>query len=215
MELKAYEEIIDLPLFYQMKNLIIRMSETPERDDRTLFGCQETEQTMEEQYGLRYPGEVLERYEERCGSDTGKIRALALAVAQEKELLDQFMFTGSQLKDFMGRIRSLAETDLYLTGVLYLMTESEKECRRLLDQLLGYECRKTQEAMFLIGILPENNWQYKRDLAVRFLGKERTLKAYGNIRLYSWFLENYYDEVRRSRSKSTQILKSLLNLSCK
>ena len=57
MELKAYEEIIDLPLFYQMKNLIIRMSETPERDDRTLFGCQETEQTMEEQYGLRYPGE--------------------------------------------------------------------------------------------------------------------------------------------------------------
>lgn len=43
MELKAYEEIIDLPLFYQMKNLIIRMSETPERDDRTLFGCQETE----------------------------------------------------------------------------------------------------------------------------------------------------------------------------
>ena len=215
MELKAYEEIIDLPLFYQMKNLIIRMSETPERDDRTLFGCQETEQTMEEQYGLRYPGEVLERYEERCGSDTGKIRALALAVAQEKELLDQFMFTGSQLKDFMGRIRSLAETDLYLTGVLYLMTESEKECRRLLDQLLGYECSITQEAMFLIGILPENNWKYKSDLAVRFLGKERTLKAYGNIRLYSWFLENYYDEVRRSRSKSTQILKSLLNLSCK
>lgn len=215
MELKAYEEIIDFPLFYQMKNLIIRMAEKPEKRDKSLFGYQKPDQTMEEQYGLKYPGEVLERYEERCGGDISKLRALALAVAEEKDLLVPFMFTGSQLTDFENKLRSCAETDLYLAGALYLITDSKGEQNELRDKLIKYECQETPDALFIISILPESDWEYKSGLAACFLGKKRTIKAYGNTRLYAWFLDNYHDEIQKSRRKCIQILKSLLHLSCK
>ena len=45
--------------------------------------------------------------------------------------------------------------------------------------------------------------------------KDRTIKAYGNERLYEWFLEQFYYDIRKYRKQDANLLKSLLELPCK
>ena len=49
---------------------------------------------MEEAYGLRYPGEVLERLDERETVAERQLRALGLALAEMKGFQNDGMFIG-------------------------------------------------------------------------------------------------------------------------
>ena len=51
---------------------------------------------MEEEYGFRYPGEVLERLDEKAEVTERQLRALGLALAETKELQDDGMFIGNR-----------------------------------------------------------------------------------------------------------------------
>lgn len=125
MGFKAYQDVINLPLLWQMKDLIARVANEKKKDqswEKTLFGVNK-QLEMEEAYQLRYPGEVLERYKERCGDTPENMRALAIALAESRCFLEANMFIGNQKQAFIRKIRSLAETDIYLCGVLYVLTE--------------------------------------------------------------------------------------------
>ena len=54
---------------------------------------------MEKTYQLRYPGEVLERYKDRCGDNMENMRALAIALAEGREFLEADMFVGNQKEE--------------------------------------------------------------------------------------------------------------------
>lgn len=101
MGFQAYQDIICLPLLWQMKDLIVRLASAGKKSwtmEMSLFGKRE-QQTMEETYQLRYPGEVLERYKGRCGDTIENMRALAIALAENKEFLEADMFVGNQKEE--------------------------------------------------------------------------------------------------------------------
>ena len=52
MSYEAYEEILDFPLYYQMRDLVIRSMESTSGGDmkRSFFGEKQPEHTMEERY---------------------------------------------------------------------------------------------------------------------------------------------------------------------
>lgn len=172
MELISLEQYVDISLLLQMKHLLFMLSSEDkqfmEKQRNGLFGQCVPVSSVEEQYGLNYPGEVLERYEERCGGGERQIRAIMLALAEGKNLLEGSMFVGRQLEQFLRKVRLRAEEDFYLSCALFLFrTKRVKKIgcvqryistlsRKLQRQSLQYiHCGTSQE----YGNLQER-WQY-------------------------------------------------------
>ena len=216
MSYEAYEEILDFPLYYQMRDLVIRSMESTSGGDmkRSFFGEKQPEHTMEERYGLRYPGEALERYQERCGEGRTIMRAIALALADTGEILEQRMFIGGQKEAFLRKLRAIAGKDIYLSGALYTLSEKESERNRLREILLDYPFCSTQEVLYVLSVLcgEHSAWEKLYPSLVSFLGKNRTIKAYRNEGVLSWFLDLFEKEIKECRRKDGEVLKALREL---
>lgn len=220
MELASLEQYVDISLLLQMKLLISSLSETNkqsmEKGD-SLFGQGLPPNSIQEQYGLSYPGEVLERYEEKCGGGKRQMRAVMLALAEEKSLLEDSMFVGRQLEQFLRKVRQDMDADFYLGCAMFTFSDKEQEKEKLRLKLYQYPFRETAEAILAVYALRNepNIWEFAKNLATRFFGVERTIKVYGNQRLYEWFLEQFNCEIRKYRKQDASLLKSLLELPCK
>ena len=115
MGYKAYEKLINLGLMWQMKDMIAKATGVKPLGvslRKPLFKRRNVLESMESKFGFRYPGEVLERYHERCGDTVQNLRTLAIAVADEKEYLEDCMFIGNQKAAFIRKIRENAREDI-------------------------------------------------------------------------------------------------------
>ena len=115
----AYQKVIDLTLYHAFAELIVQMAQDDEV--RILYRQQEVRQIWQrdqnvsgylETYSLRYPGEVLERFEEKLGTDMRILRALALALGYTRQCQADTMFVGNQRTDFLQKLRRTAGTDV-------------------------------------------------------------------------------------------------------
>ena len=147
---KFFENIFDVELYCQMVDLILRLSENTNReqayrefqDHALFFSC--PEQGVEERYGLHYPGEVLERLEEKMVVKVEQLRSLGLALAETRKFQNAGMFVGKQKASFWKKFRRiLAKNDIYMTGILYLcvMTRKNQNCIRKCAIVLFRSCR--------------------------------------------------------------------------
>lgn len=102
MEWNIYKEWLDINLYRQMVSMIYQSSS---REDKMNFMRKEKEndlfygaykQSLEEEYGLYYPGEVLERMKEHRSMTKPVYRALGLALAKSDYLQENCMFNGTQ-----------------------------------------------------------------------------------------------------------------------
>ena len=108
---KFYENVFDVELYCQMADLIYRLSEHQDKkylynelENRALF-LKNPEQEMEEAYGIRYPGEVLERLDEKAAVTERQLRALGLALQETKALQNDGMFIGKQKPSFWKQMK--------------------------------------------------------------------------------------------------------------
>lgn len=212
MGFQAYEEIVNLHLLWQMKDLIKRISTKNAQyvTWMTLFRDDEPKQGMEEAYQLRYPGEVLERYWDKCGDSIENMRALAIALAERCETLEDGMFVGNQKVVFMNRVRALASEDIFLKGALLKLTDRNTEKMQLEEELRQYKPKSTQEFVYLQSVLQaaSNENDLDMDQCIRFFGSERTIEAYGNQRVFAWMLQNYMKKIASYRKNDGKYLKA-------
>ncbi len=161
MELTSLEQYVDISLLLQVKHLLFILSsedkQFTEKQKNSLFGQCVPVSSMGEQYGLNYPGEVLERYEERCGGGERQMRAIMLALAEGKNLLEGSMFVGRQLEQYLRKVRQRAEEDFYLSCALFLFSDKEAEKERLRSRIYQYSFRETAEAIFAIYTLRDES----------------------------------------------------------
>ena len=147
---KVYQQVIDLELYYAFVDLVVHTSQEEKAWEiyRNIVDTQIWQQKAEgqnyfEAYNLRYPGEVLERFEEKLGKDVRIIRALALALGKTRALQLDNMFVGNQRGSFLQMIRRTSNGDVYLQGALYLLETDMPRRHALLDELAATEYAKT------------------------------------------------------------------------
>ena len=153
----AYQEVIDLTLYHAFVELIVQTAQ--DDDARILYRQMKARQIWQkdqnvsgyfETYNLRYPGEVLERFEEKLGADMRILRALALALGYTRQCQADTMFVGNQRIDFLQKLRRTAGTDVYLQGALYLLESDAPQRRARLEELAAREYARTEEVLFVV-----------------------------------------------------------------
>ncbi|MCL2619645.1 MAG: hypothetical protein FWD97_01760 [Defluviitaleaceae bacterium] len=110
-----------------------------------LWYTQTHDENIRHKYGFRYFGELLERYEERFGSDIADIRAIALAMAYSKDMLSDDMFVGRQKDDFIRRFTRLSEANQSTGKGFAVSLETEVETEAKLGGAAKFEAKYLSE----------------------------------------------------------------------
>lgn len=216
---RRYEKQIDLELYQQMVNMIFKLSVKKEKE-KVLWQIKHTSlfwelpaQTMEQVYGLHYPGEVLERLKEKTELTLPKIRALSLALGQTKEIHEDGMFLGTQFTQFCQKtFRNLKYTDCYLLVAKYLLEEKGK--KQAYKTILEYPWKKIEEILFVLSMLPDDTqlWEQLKGNLNQCFGKQRVLDVYEDGELYIWICKHCAAKLRGYRKKDLDALKYITRL---
>ena len=168
---------------------------------------------LQEKYNFEYLGELLERYEERLGNKIEDIRAMALALGYGKKLIESNMIIGTQLIDFLSKIKNLAQEDIYLQGALYLY-DNEKY-NLYFNQLMNRKYDKTEDIVFILSVFYDTKeaiFKNHRDNIVSLLGKQKSISVIGNIGVYAWIIRTLYVLINNDRKKDISLLKALIKI---
>lgn len=216
---KFYEQVLDVELYCQMVDLIFRLSEEPQKkklyemlEQKALF-LRKPDQELEDVYGLRYPGEVLERLGEKMTVTERQIRALGLALAVTAKVQNDGMFIGRQKPSFWKRMKdTLKKSDLYWLGIQYLMEDNRQ--RELYEKLLAFPVESIEEMLFLLSVLPDDRsvWDSLKGKLNLLLGKERKFTVYTHTEVYVWLITHYHGRIEGYRKKDIETLKYVMRL---
>lgn len=160
--------------------------------------------------GLRYMGELLERFQEKFGEEPAHYRAVALALAFTLPCAEDSMFVGNQRRAFMKRLRKDAEKDLYLLCALYLL-EPEKQ-KEFVEKIVAQKHTDAAALIFALTILPADAFPRLRSQLIQLLGPARTLSVIGNSGLFSELLTQGYADIRACRTREIAPFKALQSL---
>lgn len=150
MEWNIYKDWLDPVLYRQMVSMIYQLSSNAdkeavlkqERENSLFYGI--CEHSMDEEYNLHYPGEVLERMKERRTMTKPVYRALGLALAGTSSIQEPCMFNGTQKSGFWKQFdKALGEKDLCYLAVRCLL--ATKDRKLWVDALHQYPYEKVEE----------------------------------------------------------------------
>ncbi len=217
----AYQKVIDLELYHAFAELVVRTSQ----DDKAGMTYRQIEakqiwqpkaemSSYFEPYNLRYPGEVLERYEEKLGSDARTFRALALALGYTCAIQSDNMFVGNQRGAFLKKLRRTAGRDVYLQGALYLLETDMAERRILLRKLAETVQTRTEEALFVLSLFDDAEQGYRtmHDQLLCLFAGNRTFFPKTDFGILEWFIRFYADQVKKYRGKADLVMRTLMKL---
>ena len=218
---KFFENIFDVELYCQMVDLILRLSENTNReqayrefqDHALFFSC--PEQGVEERYGLHYPGEVLERLEEKMEVKVEQLRSLGLALAETRKFQNAGMFVGKQKASFWKKFRRiLAKNDIYMMGILYLCDDKEKS--KLYQKMCNCPIQELQELLFMLHmfVYDDEFWETRKHDLNQLLGTERNFSVYAYKEVYIWLTEKFSCKLKNYHKKDIEVLKYLFRLPC-
>ncbi len=161
--------------------------------------------------GLRYMGELLERYREKYGEERKHYRAVALALAIALPCVEDSMFVGSQRRDFMKQLQRDVEDDLYLQCAMYLLDPAGQKERY--ERIVRQTHADAAALLFSLWFLPKEAFGRLNSELSRLLVKEHKLPVHGNSGMYAAFLYQCGDEIKANRAKDFAPLKALMALS--
>lgn len=219
MEWNIFEEKIDITLYLQMKELIFECSTKEEKyklkQENEQFELFEEKAVTSAKaaYGLRYPGEVLERIGERRQITQKQIRALGLALARTKNLQEESMFIGDQLSAFQKKMETvLGKQDLFFLVIQYMVDEKRK--KEMYEAIFSYPFQELAEMLLVLSILPMDDriWELLSKKINVQLGKERQISVYENSRVYFWLIQHFQFRFRNYRKKDLDAMKYLMKL---
>ncbi len=221
MKMKIYEDVFDFKLVRQMRRLIFEVCDRKdktslynERKQHSLLWIEKETEGMEDAYGLRYPGEVLERYAEKIGDSEKVIRSLALALTEMKPFLVQGMFIGNQYGVFMKKIWNMSAKDLYLLGACYTLEESPEKKLKLRSGLIERGDYDLAELVYLLYSFQDDEaaWDGWKHELLRLLGSDREIDIYENEDLYAWIIRYCANRFKGYRKNDLHFLRGLCRL---
>jgi len=218
----AYQEYVNIELFNDIIAFVMATAaadKTPLKKslgEKHLWYAQSDSGNIQERYGFRYFGELLERFEDKAGSDKKNIRAIALAMAYAKDLLTDDMFVGNQKHNFISKITQLSPDDIYLKGALYLLKKDESGAGGLLDELTQTNYARTEELIFAMSLYDDFEQAFLtfKPQLISLLGVSKTISAAGNAGIFCWLIKQLcrYSKIKEIRTKDIILFRALTEL---
>lgn len=221
-ECEVYNKILNIDLFNKIVSIIINTTKIENKyqilseiENRCIWYQMKSSIEFQEEYKFEYFGELLERYEERIGNDIRDVRAIALALGYAKKLIENEMFIGTQLVDFLLKIKNLAKNDIYLKGALYLYDKNTYS--HYGDNITNEMEDKTEDMIFVLSVRCDDLeyvFNQKKEIIKLLLGRNNTLSVFGNSRVYAWVINVIWRFVNKTRTKELAGLRALIKLPC-
>lgn len=219
IEYASYDKKINITLFNKILYFIINTSRNKEKEkifndiEKKCIWTNKGKISIQEEYKFQYFGELLERYEERIGNDIKDIRAIALALGYAGKLIEENMIIGTQLVDFLSKIKNLAENDIYLKGALYLY--DSKRYYMYAEEFMNKNYTNTEDIIFSLSIFYErirDFFEKNKKQIIDLVGISKSISVIGNIGIYAWLIKNLYPLVKEDRKKDIALLKALVKI---
>ncbi|MEI3355573.1 MAG: hypothetical protein V8R81_00540 [Clostridia bacterium] len=222
IESEAFENKINIKLCNELINFVYETSSNKSKDilddisKKCIWFRKSKILELQEICEIKYFGELLERYEEKVGGNSKNIRAIALALGYAKDLITSNMIIGNQLIDFINKIKKMSENDIYLKGALYLY-DNKKYSNYIEDLLNNKRYESTEDIFFVISLSEdiETSFNSIRKQLLNLIGKNKTISAINNVNLYSWFINRFYNIIKKDRKKEDILLKKIIYLPTK
>lgn len=218
----AFQDSINLELFHAMLAMTAHLSEKEEalfqwrglRHSIIWWEKQEGYESYFRASGLRYPGEVLERYEEHFGSKTENLRAVALALGYAVPFLTPSMFIGRQKEDFLKKLVKESGQDVYLLGARYLLESNASVQQSILQEMAGRQYARTEEAVFVLSLFSNRTegFQTMQLQLIHLWSEQHTFSLIQNSGVLEWLIAEYGEEIKKYRKKDGAVLKALSKL---
>ena len=215
IENEAFSKKINIDLFNEIINFVITTSNI--RDYKNVKqiknNCawfkQEMQDNIQEKYEIKYLGELLERYKQKIGDSIENVRAIAVAIGYSKNLITENMIIGSQLVDFISKVKKMAKTDIYLKGALFLYDKEKYKSYK--DELLNMKYENTEDIIYTFMIFEnkEEIFENLKTQLIQLLGRYKTMSPIHNVKAYAWIIDNLYHLTSKKRTKDLQFLKAL------
>lgn len=215
---EAYEKVINIKLFNDIVSFIMETTSIDCNDfvnklklkniwfERTMI------KNIQEEYKFKYFGELLERYEQRIGTDIKDIRAIALSLGYSRELITNDMIIGTQVVDFINKIKRLSENDIYLKAALYLYDENRYY--HLFEELVNQTFKTTEDALFVLSLFYDrkHGFDLLEPQLINLLGKSKTIFVMENYGIYNWLINIFYPILSKDRRKGIELFKAIISI---
>lgn len=218
IEYEAFEAIINIKLFNDVISFIM---ETTNIESKIVLNKLIREHiwfkrtinnNVQAEYGFRYLGELLERYEERVSTNIEDIRAIVLALAYSKDLINIDMIVGTQLIDFINKVYEISDNDIYLKGALYLY-DNDKYLE-LFKELVNEKFETTEDIVFVLSLFSniQEGFEMLQEQLIELLGKSKTISVMNNVGIYNWIIKRLYTIIKSNRKKGIELFKALISI---
>lgn len=163
-------------------------------------------------HGIRYVGELLERFQEKLGDTPQNLRAIALALAVTEPLLTENLFVDRQRENFMQLVRTGAAQDVYLACALSCLAQDEQSTIR--QQLMHRQYVQTDELLVVLQIFLNDQEVFDalRPQLVQHFGATRNMTMEGNTGVFAWLLKEYKPLILSCRKTDNAGLRALVKL---
>lgn len=215
IENEALDKKFNTKLFNEIVNFVITTTDIDSYNainqisEKFVWFKKEVEDNIQDKYEIEYLGELLERFEEKIGANIENLRAIAIAIGCIKDLINGNMIIGTQLIDFIAKIKEKAENDIYLKGALLLYDKNKFET--YINELIKIDYKNTEDIIFIFSLFEEKAdiFEKLKPKLIELLGKRRTISPINNIKTYAWVINNIYKLINTKRRKDIELLKAL------
>lgn len=215
---ESYENIINIKLFNEIVSFIIETTNVNcngfinNLKNRNIWFERTLNNNIQEDYGFRYFGELLERYEQRIGTDIKDIRAIALGLGYSREIITGDMIIGTQLVDFINKIKRLSENDMYLKAALYLYDENRYY--NLFEEIALQKFNTTEDVVFALSLFydTKHGFDLLEKQLQELLGKSKTISVIEDYGIYNWLIKVLYPVLKNDRRKGIDLFKAIITI---
>lgn len=214
LEYEVYDNVVNIDLFNNIVNFIIFT--TPIEKNDLLYTLEEKHIWFKRKFNYNIPfkyfGELLERYQEKIGTDIKDIRAIALALAYTIDIVTEQMIVGNQLVNFIRDIEKMAVNDIYLKAALYIY-DNQKYYNHF-NELKECKYKKTEDLIFVLSIFDDfkEGFDIFKDQLKELIGNKKTIEVFNNLGIYNWLIKTLYPIINKSRGKENELFRCFINV---
>ena len=210
--IKAIDGLINCKLLYQVfdfaKSITTDSAESAVKNafwNGVWCNCGYYEETVQSEYGFRYFGEMLERFDERIGSDIETIRTLAVGFSLVDPHLPGNAYVSGQRDKFL-KLLEKNSNDFIIDYALQIINTGEINT--------DIEFDSTEKLVLALSMSKDFSESFKRlkPQVIKLFGIDKTISVEDNSGVFDWLTDRIYSNDISLKKKEDDMFKALLVL---